>query len=348
MTEVSSTILERLEKLLRMAESPNENEAAIALAKAQQLMEEYNIDAATIGKTAKGKQGAARSDEKNKGGLYEWQRDLWKAVAEMNFCRYWSIKGLTRGSTYEHRLLGSVVNVKSTQIMAAYLQGAVERIVQDYAKANGYNVFAREMIGMREGIADRLCERLKDLHRERIRENERKAAEERARASHPSAAPGTAVAVILKDVIQNEDDLNNDHLNGWEPGTTARRRHEYEMAAQMRRRKRELFETDKAGFVAAYGQEELQKMEAQDRADKKRIADYEAYLRGEDTDTYGEGYKPKKVRPSRATGIGRTRKPTSREERSYTSEYRVGRQKGDTIGLDQQVGHQGRNKLESR
>lgn len=343
-TSAPAAVLERLEKLLRLAESPNEHEASAAMAKAQQMMEDFNIDAATIGKTAKGKQGAPRSDEKNKGGLYEWQRDLWKAVAEMNFCRYWSIKGLTRGSTYEHRLLGSAVNVKSTQIMAAYLQGAVERIVKDHDKAHGYNVFAREMIGMREGIADRLCERLRDLHRERVAEGKRKAAEDKARASHPSAAPGNAL-VVLGDVIQSEDDLNTDYEYGLEPGTTAQRRRDRDAAQAIAKAKRVLWQTDKQQFRVTYGEEDAAAMQRQDDYNAKIQADYELYCQGKPSDTYG---KPTKSRPSRSTGVGRTRKPTSREERSYTHEYAQGRQKGDTIGLDQQVGHDGRNKLESR
>lgn len=334
-------ILDRLEKLLRLAESPNEHEAQAAMAKAQQLMDDYNIDASTIGQSAKGRQGAARKDEKSKGGLYGWQRDVWKAVAECNFCRYWSIRGTARGAVYEHRLLGSTVNVKSTQIMANYLQQAIERLAKEQAKRDHYNVFAREMIAFREGMADRICERLRALQQERMAEAERKKREAEARAAHPSAATGNAL-VVLTDVMQDENDLNNDYEMGWEPGTTARRRLEEQQAAAMRRAKQELWERDKAEFERTYGAEEAARMRAYD----KRMEDYRAYCRGEDTETYGKGYKPSRSRPSRATGVGRTRKPTGREERAFTPEYRKGVDKGDSVSLNQQVDHDGRNKLE--
>lgn len=341
-TAAPEHVLDRLEKLLRMAESPNEHEAAVAMSKAQQIMDDFNIDAATLGKSAKGKQGAPRKDEKSKGGLYGWQRDLWKAVAEMNFCRYWSIKGLGKGSVYEHRLLGSTVNVKSTQIMANYLQQAVERLAKDEAKLRGVNVFCSDMIGFREGIADRVVERLQALRQERIREADRKKREDAARASHPGSA-GSSTALVLSDVMQSEEDLNNDHLHGWEPGTTARRRMEDEQKRQMDAAKRRLWATDKAEFARVYGDEEAAKMRAAEIKQAKYDADVELYYAGKHSDTFGPGLK--KSRPSRSSGVERYRQPTGREARKYGSSYREGRAKGDTVGLDQQVGHDGRNKL---
>src|SRR5690606_24873866 len=144
------------------------------------------------------------------------------AVADLNMCRYWSIKGLTRGSKYEHRVLGSRVNVTSTRIMAEYLQGAVDRMAKQWAKDHHYNFFARESLAYKEGVSRRLVERLREERRQRILADEIKAREARAAASHPSAAPGTAL--VLVNVIATEQDLNNDYLNGWEPGTTARRK----------------------------------------------------------------------------------------------------------------------------
>ena len=69
-----------------------EAEAESRVAKAQELLETYNLDMATLGTS-----DATRKDTKRKGGLYSWQRDLWKSVAEMNFCYYFSIKGLAKG-----------------------------------------------------------------------------------------------------------------------------------------------------------------------------------------------------------------------------------------------------------
>src|SRR5690606_26953988 len=132
----------------------------------------YNLDLAQVGGNK-----AARNDKKRKGGLYSWQRNLWKAVAELNFCHYLSIKGLERGSTYQHRLVGSHANVIGTEHMAQYLQDTVERLAQQWAKDNYYkSVFVREAIAYREGMTARLSERLRE-RRDRIVTEARQEAE---------------------------------------------------------------------------------------------------------------------------------------------------------------------------
>lgn len=337
----TSAIIERVKKLLAMAQGKaNEHEAATASAMAQKLMEDHNIDMAVLGKSGKGTQGAARKDQKEKGGLYGWQRDLWRGCAELNMCVYWSIKGLERGSVYEHRVLGSEVNVLATNLLAEYLQGTVNRLAQEKAKADGYkSPFVRELIAYREGIASRLVERLRDLRQKRIEEDERKAREAAAAASHPSAAPGTAL--VLADVIQSEDDLNQDHINGLEPGTTARKR--LERKARQLAAEAEMGawkEGDRARFVAVYGEERAAQYDQWERTNAKRAADWELYIAGKKSDTYGAGYRERKT-----SGTTRARAKTAAEQRAELWTFREGRAKGDDIGLDKQIDEQEMEKL---
>lgn len=333
----TDAIIERVKKLLAMAAgNANENEAATASRMAQALMEQHNIDMAVLGKSGKGKQGAARKDTKEKGGLYGWQRALWKATAELNMCVYWSIKGLARGSVYEHRILGSEVNVLATNLMAEYLQKTIDRLAQEKARTDGYkSPFVRELIAYREGMASRLVERLREARAERIREDERKAREAKAAASHPSAAPGTAI--VLADVIANEADLNEDYLRGVEPGTTSRERREREARAAMLKHRRDLWLAgDAAVFLQAYGEDDVTAMVAQDTREAKAKADWDLYMAGKPSDTYGAGYK--KPRASRATGGGyRYRADTPQEARARLSTFQEGRAKGDTVSLNKQV-----------
>lgn len=78
----------KIEKLLRLAgKNTNEAEASAAAAKAQELMTKYNLDMATV---EQGSDSGKREDAKLSGGLYHYQRDLWRAVAELNFCLHWS------------------------------------------------------------------------------------------------------------------------------------------------------------------------------------------------------------------------------------------------------------------
>jgi hypothetical protein len=335
------------EKIAALARNnDNEHQAAVASAKLMELCERLNLDMAMIGVSksgAHGNPGMVRKDTKQAGGLYGWQRDLWKAVAKLHFCRYWSIKGLEKGAKYEHRILGSKVNVLSAELMAKYLQQVVEREGQSYANLRGYNsVFVRDAIAYREGMAKRLVERLEEAREERLREDERKKREAEAAARHPGAAPGTAL--VLADVIQNEDDLNEDYLHGYEPGTTARVRAENAARYQEKTRRRRLWTNDREAFLREFKDDT--EAQAEQHHEDKRDQDWQDYLAGKHTDTWGPGMKKSKPRASRAKEPTiRYRKPTAREEREMLSGFREGKRQGDTVNLDRQIDKTKQGKL---
>lgn len=334
MSELNSKIVERIKKLLALAaNNPNEHEAQVAAAKAQEMLEAHNLDMAQLGHTA---QGRPRADQKQKGGLYGWQRSLWKAVAELNFCHYWSIKGLAAGSTYEHRILGSSVNVLSTQLMAEYLQGAIERLAQQWAKEQGMkSVFVRQAIAYREGMAARIVERLQIERRRKLAEERAREAERKAAASHPGAAP-TTTALTLVDVQQTEADLNNDYLNGWEEGTTAANR-----AADKARQ---------AAWAAKY-QEEQRLHEERLANDPAYAAEHAAKKKAEEeywTKKEAEWAKKdeaKARRQAKNPPKPRYRKLTPEEERMNLAGYWEGRDKGDAISLNEQINKEEREAI---
>lgn len=324
LTPEAIAVLEKVKKLLALASNnDNEHQAAAASAKAMELLASYNLDMAMVGKTAKGSQ---RKDNKLKGGLYGWQRDLWKSVAELNFCMYWSVKGLAKGSTYEHRILGREENVIGAQIMAEYLQQAVERLTREYAKIEypGQSIFIRDLIAYREGIAHRLSERLQALRWERQREEDRKAKEARENAP-------TGNGLVLADVINSEEDLNNDYLYGYEPGTFAQRRRDNEARRAAAQAKADEFLRQRDIFEAANPE-----------AKAKRLAEEEA-LRIQSEKEDAEWYAKYQQRQARAEA--RPRKLTPAEERAKLATFQDGYYKGDEVGLDQQVGQQRRDRL---
>lgn len=337
MTDDMSSIIARIKKLLALAENnSNENEAAMASAKALELMESYNIDMAVLGKSGKGRQGAPRKDNKEKGGLYGWQRDLWKEAAELNMCSYWSIKGTQKGAVYEHRILGSEVNVIATKILAEYLQGTVERLAKAYAKDMGYSsCFVREAIAYREGMANRLTQRLRDKRRQRIEEEARKAREDAVRTKHPGAAPGTSVALV--DVVQSEQDLNSDYTYGWEPGTTAQRRADRKAREEYVTNREKMWNNDRESFYKFYSEEDVEYMKNSD----KQKADFELYLKGEYSETYGKGYKPGKQKEYKY----RERAKTEAEKRADLPSFGHGYVKGNDVGLDQQIDEEKRGSI---
>ena len=316
-------VMRKIEALLN-TNGCSEAEAQSRLAKAQELLERYNLDMAEIGKSGKGQQ---RADTKKTGGLYGWQRSLWKAVAELNFCHYISIKGLARGSVYEHRLIGSHGNVVATEVMARYLQETIERLAQSWSKGMGHrSVFVREAIAYREGMAARLSERLRERREVIVQEQRRKDEEAKRERERTKADPGTTALTIL-DVISTEADLNNDYLYNYEPGTTARKR----KADEEWRAK---YWADYQAKMKAQREWDEANPEAAAARKKKEREDLEKLLAAEE-----------KRNARRAPPKERYRALTPEEQRARMGSYYEGRSKGDEVGIDQQVDGQNTRKI---
>jgi hypothetical protein len=309
--------IEKVEKLLALARDAGatEGEASNAMNLATRILEQHNLDMALVEQNAGRKNTSKRADDQKGGGLYKWQRQVWEHTAKLNMCRYFSIRGLSAGSKYEQRVIGRAENVLMTNIMASYLQQAIERMAAGWAKDNGYSSrFVREAIIFREGMAENICARLNTLRWERLEESRRK--QEEARKAHSGDGSGTAL--VLASVIQTEEDLNTDYLHGWEPGTTARRRAENEaryavMVAQQTEAARQ-----KAARRLIDPQFDLE-CRAEEAAEAKRAAREEAKWQR----TY-----------SRRTGGARE---TAEDRRRSHWAHGEGRDAGDRVSLDQQV-----------
>ena len=108
--EISDSIVRKIQLLLNLAARTqgNEAEAAAAMAKAQDLLAQYTLDLATAQDRAVAGGTAAREQEAkrdyasagNRSAMYRWQRDLVKAIAEANYCRYW-VTEVTDYPTYK-------------------------------------------------------------------------------------------------------------------------------------------------------------------------------------------------------------------------------------------------------
>lgn len=323
MEHVSDKVIERIKKLLALANNnPNEAEASAAMAKANEILEAYNLDMSILGGTDKGK----RADTKKTGGLYSWQRRLWESVAKLNFCHYVSLKGLTKGSQYEHRIIGSHANVIATELMAKYLQDAIEKMAQRWSKDVGYkSVFVREAIAFREGMTRTISERLEQRRTEIVTAARKEAEERKRNAARHDVDPGTTALTIL-DVISSEEDFNNDYLNGYEMGTTARLRAEQEART--------------AAFYAEWDR----KIKERDAAEAANPALKAARLERErrETEKWNAEYKKTYAKQRAYTSTPRERAPTAEERRSQMPSFRDGRAAGQKVGIDTQIDAQNR------
>jgi hypothetical protein len=114
-----------IQKLLALSKSPNENEAAAAMAKAQELLIKYNLDMATV-------QTPTKQDSDEAGMMNEivdfsdfekWQSILINAVSTRNFCKIIRISG------EEFHILGKKANVRSVEAMYNWLEPQIIRLI---------------------------------------------------------------------------------------------------------------------------------------------------------------------------------------------------------------------------
>lgn len=127
MTEVSDSVLEKISALLRMAEHPNsnENEAALALERAQALLLKYNLDRSEIGQ---GKQSESLGIVKDvfiePAEFYQARKQLLHTIAKNNLCK-------VVGSPLQLKstLFGSAANIKMVRGMYEWVGEQLDRMV---------------------------------------------------------------------------------------------------------------------------------------------------------------------------------------------------------------------------
>lgn len=255
-------VAQKIEKLLRLAsDKSNEHVAANAASKAAELMAAYNLSTAAIEQNTgdKGK----RLEQKFKAGHKEWQRNLWRDVAKLNFCLHtvvnevqpiWKTQATNSGFkrvkvrdkfTPVHRIVGRIVNVKATQAMAQYLEHAIERLTIDECNERDIEYYSTWANSFREGMAERICEKVYDRQIEQDR-RQREEAETKAREAAARGRENTSMerALTLSDVRKSEEEANRDFLD---PERHARRaKYEAEIAERRAREAKAKAEADAA------------------------------------------------------------------------------------------------------
>lgn len=288
-------VIQKVEKLMRLAgANPNEAEASSAMAKATELLAAYNLDLSVV-EANSGDKGK-RAEEKLEGGFYQFERDLWSRIAQLNFCFYWSQHTRTQDGLIknkivtrrQHRLVGRTVNIAATKAMAGYLLQTIERMTQERLRDNGNHVRSRWATSFREGMAQRIAEKIWDK-RQAYLAQERREAEEAAKkaaaAGMAGASSGTGLA--LATFTKSEADANTDFIYG--EGTAAR------WAADRARRAKAQAEAEAAYTAWAKAHpEEAAKKEAEERKrERARSSRYRGGSSGKEVDygAYRAGYE---------------------------------------------------------
>jgi hypothetical protein len=333
-------VFTKIKKLLALSQGKGttEAEASLAAEHVQRLLQEHGLTLAQL-EADSGDDGRAAKREKNQDhtAMYRYQVNLMEAIASGNFVLHtlrkvfvpnvsWGaelgvdpVTGETvRGKrSKRHFLIGRELNVQVTIQTYDYLTAELRRL-------NPYDHRSQDGKRFLEGASTRLAERLN----ERRREKERESADAKQRSAHHQGN-GSGRELVLSDVYGSEDDLNNDALNNFAPGTTAANRRKAEETATRQREERDRLIAEGMDHTEAtyrswgYGPEEAAQLAASANRPGRRS-------RG-------------------GRGRGRTRSWTSSNWREHdkvnSSAYQAGRKAGASVGLDDQVGASRRKQL---
>lgn len=333
-SELSPAVLKEIETIQKLlnhaAKAGTPEEAASFAAKAQEKLVAINMTAEMVGRetTKDGRREQAAVD----GGFYSFQRRLWRAVAELNFCVYWAqqYRVVGKRQIYEkywdeergqerrrgvgqetrpyyktrHVVVGRLVNVRSTIAMATYLNQAIERLLNERLPDDETRV-SRWACSWREGAAMTVADKLRERRAIVLDEEE---ARERAAIDLALNGASTSTALSIARYSKTEREANDDFIHG--EGFSARRAAERAEAARIRAEEEAAY----AAWAAANPEEAREKeKERQERVEKARKRD-----------------RSKINAAWRNTDWGA---------------YKAGRSAGEKIGLDAQVDNGDRTKV---
>jgi hypothetical protein len=195
-------IITRIQKLLALADSPNEHEANLAAAKAQKLMDAHRISVEAVKITEDLQDEEEIVTEAvpygSKVRAVRWKGSLAIGICQVNGCfvsrsssNYVRGNGQVEGATVanprapELRFAGRTSDVRAAVYMFLYLSKTVDRVTRRECKGK-HRKFVN---AFRKGMVARITERLAIAHREATEEVVRRAA-------------GTGTEMVIRKAVQ--------------------------------------------------------------------------------------------------------------------------------------------------
>lgn len=203
---VDSSIIQRLQKLLALAEDKGatEAEAETAMRLAHELLAKHNLTLSDIAGAETIKVVEDKVDDRRPA---DWKHTVWNATARLYFCEY-VYKNIRRSIRMDRRyIIGRPDNVETTKQMAQYFIRTVLKIAKnDFACQQLGRKYTKEFL---QGCAARLAFRMMVLKDQSNQEQKEGGATE----------AGTSL-VVLYDNLKKEVD---DYLKGLEIETVERK-----------------------------------------------------------------------------------------------------------------------------
>lgn len=156
-------VMDRIQKVLAITNSPNEQEAASAAAMLSRMLEEHNLSMADIeAKGAKGP-GIRQSGHDLGKAAFKWKMDLAEGIAEFYYCA-----PLVDRKTKTVAFVGRPENVEALTALYSWVIDQIRAIAtterRSHYDATGEHIDPlRWQLGFGEGAVDRLIDRLREL-----------------------------------------------------------------------------------------------------------------------------------------------------------------------------------------
>lgn len=189
-------IVDRVKKLLALSTSANPHEAALAAAKAQEILFRHNLSLAMVeAELAEGPGAGYVKDRFDSGGWMDWRRRLIAAIARNNFCR-----GVSYQGTRDVGIVGEPHNVLVVKHLYAFLVRELMRLAEI------------EVAGQPVLTEDESRAWKRSFYQGAVRTIAQRLAEQRQRdiAAAAQGAPGAMALVVRKD--QELDDAYRQHF----------------------------------------------------------------------------------------------------------------------------------------
>jgi hypothetical protein len=164
MSFTQEEVVQKVAKLLRLATSDNPNEAALAAAKAQELMDRYEISKSMLEEGEQEKESdepivnfAEKGDPLEEGGKSEqWKNALGMIVAKFNGCRVY----VEHAARYSKKLqiVGRPSDVQAVRYLYEYLKNEVVRLCRRDGKGCGKTWQTQFKLGVIDTIRTKLEE----------------------------------------------------------------------------------------------------------------------------------------------------------------------------------------------
>ena len=163
-------VIAKIEKLLRLAESPNEHEAALAASRAQDLMEKYQIEAIQL-REDDGKAGLGIADHT----IVSYKRiEGWKKLFFCALARVYECKPYYLGKTL------NVIGMETDIVLFREAYAFLDRVIEHHAKKEKIARRKREAVrisraeahayrrGFCSGMSIRIVSRLREEKEKRL------------------------------------------------------------------------------------------------------------------------------------------------------------------------------------